>query len=598
MALPRVLIRFLRPYLVILTAVMVYLAYQQLHNAEKAAYQQSHSNIRTATALIQAQIEATLGKFYLLQNSWRENDLSHFMNLSERMLADTPIYADIIQFSPIGQRYRSMSNTLISKETLQDIKWAQLSELAPKFSISSIYEKTPGRWVFAVKHRNMSQLFEVWIEFDLLHTTQYLRDLKTLNHGYVFVVDKETERLVFHPDPSRIGTPSVSYHGGIGSLIEQGLMAGRHEYYYQDNFKLSVFDADNPMDWVFVSGTDRADILSTSYQFSLTATVIASLLLLAVIMNYLTYQLNASLSELNRFDSIADFKAQLRHVFDRFCSHQGLQFCLYDSSTHTFSTVDYHGNKTPVLTDKDLSNRFSPHSLSYVNGRYRDPLAKRLKITQRHYTIPLFDKEELIAVIYLSSVFPTYKSILRMVRDYSEVALTNLLLHHQLKRKDPMTGLDNKLTVRAMLDEAVKQQTPNGIASDTYFAILDIDNFKKINDTYGHLCGDAVIYQMASLMKKSFPRPKGVSLARYGGEEFCILFHANNPQDAKKQVDELRRFIEASPVKFEEHSISFTTSAGVTPILESQHATIGHADKSLYRAKNMGKNLVMLYEPQ
>ncbi len=597
MALPKILIRFLRPYLIVLTAIMVYLAYQQLQRAEQVAYKQSHANIRTASALIQSQIEATLGKFYLLQDSWRENDRTHFMDLSERILADTPIYADIIQFSPIGNRYRSMSGKLIPTEKINSIKWAQLSELAPKFSISSIYEKIPGRWVFAVKHRNPSQLFEVWIEFDLLHTTQYLRDLKTLNNGYVFVVDKETERLVFHPDPKRIGTPSISYHGGIGELVSQGLTQGRHEYYYQENFKISVFDVDNPMDWVFVSGTDRADILSTSYQFSLTATVIASLLLLAVIMNYLTYQLNSALSTLNRFDSIADFKAHLKYVFDRFCTHQGLQFCLYDASTHTFSTIDYHGNKQPVLTDENLAKKFSPHSLSYQHPRYQDPLARTLKISQRHYTIPLFNKDELIAVLYLSAVFPTYKSILRMVRDYSEVALTNLLLHHQLKRKDPMTGLDNKLTVRSMIDNAVSNQRQPGIDPHTYFALLDIDNFKKINDTYGHLCGDAVIYKMATLMKKSFPRPKGVSLARYGGEEFCILFHANNPDDAKKQVDELRRIIETSPITYDDQTIHFTTSAGVTPILESQHATIGHADKALYRAKNMGKNQVVLYQP-
>lgn len=180
-----------------------------------------------------------------------------------------------------------------------------------------------------------------------------------------------------------------------------------------------------------------------------------------------------------------------------------------------------------------------------------------------------------------------------MIRDYSEVALSNLLLHHQLKSKDPMTGLDNKLTVRAFLDEAIANRSDNNGNIQPYFAILDIDNFKAINDNFGHLFGDQVILEMAQLMKQAFPKPKGISLARYGGEEFCILFYAANHEDARQQVDHFRQIIANTTVELNEHRCQFTTSAGVSPILDSQHATIGHADKALYRAKNMGKNQVV-----
>ncbi|MFA0703891.1 diguanylate cyclase, partial [Vibrio sp. 10N.222.48.A8] len=98
-------------------------------------------------------------------------------------------------------------------------------------------------------------------------------DLKTLNNGYVFVVDRATERLVFHPDPQRIGSKSISFHAGISHQLSQGETVGKHEYYYQDNFKISVFDADNSLNWVFIAGTDRHDILTSSHQFTLTGLV-------------------------------------------------------------------------------------------------------------------------------------------------------------------------------------------------------------------------------------------------------------------------------------------------------------------------------------
>ncbi|HAH03642.1 MAG TPA: diguanylate cyclase, partial [Vibrio sp.] len=97
-----------------------------------------------------------------------------------------------------------------------------MDSVVDDFYISSIYQKPDGRWVFAVKHTAERLNEEIWIEFDLLHTTQGLRDLKTLNHGYVFVVDRATERLVFHPNPKRIGSKSISYHAGISHQLSQG----------------------------------------------------------------------------------------------------------------------------------------------------------------------------------------------------------------------------------------------------------------------------------------------------------------------------------------------------------------------------------------
>ena len=582
MALPKLLIRTLRPYIILLVVGMIYAAFHQLNTSEQSAYQQSFANLKTASNLISSQIEAATSKLYLLDDAETK---SQFNSTARSILKHSPAYTDIITVDHRTQQYSSTMLHPIKAEQ-QAIQWHPLGETLPRFSVSSVYQKMPGQWVFAVRYmqRNQSQ---IWIEFDLKYTTQSLRGLKTLSNGYVFVVDSVTGRLVFHPDPLRIGTPSVSYHAGISERIQQGLEFGKHEYYYKDQFKVSVFDSNNPYQWVFIAGTDRSDILASSYQFSLTAIVIASLLLLAMIFNYLTYQLNVSLAELNNKDDLADFKHNLRSILDRFCHHKGIQLCLYDADYGHFSTLDYHGNSHVVLKDKDLAKRFSPSSLSYTSKRYADPLAKRLKINSRHYTIPLFDKDDLIAVIYMQATFPTYRSILRMIRDYSEVALSNLLLHKQLRSKDVMTHLDNKLTIRDKIDANLDQE---GI----YLAILDIDHFKRINDVHGHQCGDKVIMHTADLMKKYFPKPGAISLARYGGEEFCVLFNANDENDAYEQCEMFRHKNEQAELNFEGAEVRFTVSIGITSAEVSQHITIGRADKALYQAKGLGRNQVVL----
>ncbi|WP_082016318.1 diguanylate cyclase [Vibrio sinaloensis] len=583
MALPKILIRTLRPYIILLVLGMIYAAYHQLNQSEKSAYQQSFGNLKTAFHLISSQVEAATSKLYLLNDT---DSLKDFDSTAKRILEHSPAYLDIITVDHQTGQYRSvlLNPTLAEQNTA--MVWSPLNKVDPRFTVSSVYEKQPDQWVFAVKYQQ-SNLNEIWIEFDLKYTTQSLRGLRTLSDGYVFVVDSSTGRLVFHPDPQRIGTPSVSYHAGISEMITNGLRFGRHEYYYKGQFKLSVFDSDNPYQWVFISGTDRSDVLSSSYQFSLTAIVIASLLLLAVAFNYLTYQLNQSLADLNNKHDLPDFKHHLRAILDRFCHHKGIQLCFYDSDYGYFSTIDYHGNSHIVLKDKDLANRFSPSSLRYTAKRYADPLAKKLKIDGRHYTIPLFDKGSLIAVIYMTATFPTYRSILRMIRDYSEVALSNLLLHKKLRSKDVMTHLDNKLTIREKIDSNLDKE---GI----YLAILDIDHFKRINDVHGHQCGDHVILHTAELMKKCFPKPGAMSLARYGGEEFCVLFYANDENDAYEQCELFRQVVEQTELGYEEIEVRYTVSIGITSAQDSQHTTIGRADKALYQAKGLGRNQVVL----
>ncbi|WP_434567413.1 diguanylate cyclase [Vibrio chagasii] len=569
---------------------MLYLAAAQLEKVETAATNQSASNIRIASATIRSNIEAVFGKLYFLETSLglpNTTDFSDqkFRELSDNILKRTPNFSDIIRYQPNSQHYVSTRGLPLSNEQIATIQWHSIDGVVEDFYISSVYQKADGRWVFAVKHTAEKLNEEIWIEFDLLHTTQGLRDLKTLNNGYVFVVDKATERLVFHPEPKRIGSKSISYHAGISHQLSQGQLAGKHEYYYQDNFKISVFDADNSLNWVFIAGTDRHDILTSSHQFTLTGVVLGSLLLLWIGANYLAYRLNVSLSQLNKVEDLASFKRKLKSILDNFTYHKGIQFCLYQPENHSFSTLDYHGNKSTVHCDKALSERFVANAMVYRNGKDADPLARKLKIDQRHYCLPLYSRQQLIAVLYVNANLPISQNILRMIRDYTEVSLSNLLLQHQLSSKDLMTQLDNKSSFNLALENYANQP-------ETYIALLDIDNFDHLNRAYGETVGDKMIKLTAEALRSYFPKPKGLCLARIGGKEFAVLFKANDANDAKFQLDQCRIGVAEKAIVTPDISLSLGVSVGFSQIEGEPDTALALAEQAKLIAQQLGKNRV------
>ncbi|MCG9606522.1 diguanylate cyclase [Vibrio alginolyticus] len=569
---------------------MLYLAAAQLEKVETAATNQSASNIRIASATIRSNIEAVFGKLYFLETSLgipNATDFSDqkFRELSDNILKRTPNFSDIIRYKPNSQHYVSTRGLPLSNEQIATIQWHSIDGVVEDFYISSVYQKADRRWVFAVKHTAEKLNEEIWIEFDLMHTTQGLRDLKTLNNGYVFVVDRATERLVFHPDPQRIGSKSISFHAGISHQLSQGELAGKHEYYYQDNFKISVFDADNSLNWVFIAGTDRHDILTSSHQFTLTGLVLGSLLLLWIGANYLAYRLNVSLSQLNKVEDLASFKRKLKSILDNFTYHKGIQFCLYQPENHSFSTLDYHGNKSTVHCDKSLSERFVANAMVYRNGKDADPLARKLKIDQRHYCLPLYSRQQLIAVLYVNANLPISQNILRMIRDYTEVSLSNLLLQHQLSSKDLMTQLDNKSSFNLALENYADQ-------SETYIALLDIDNFDHLNRAYGEAVGDKMIKLTAEALRSYFPKPKGLCLARVGGKEFAVLFKANDANDAKFQLDQCRIGVAEKAIVTPDISLSLGVSVGFSQIEGEPDTALALAEQAKLIAQQLGKNRV------
>lgn len=133
--------------------------------------------------------------------------------------------------------------------------------------------------------------------------------------------------------------------------------------------------------------------------------------------------------------------------------------------------------------------------------------------------------------------------------------------------------------------------------SDFSVAIIDIDNFKKINDIYGHSTGDEVLKSFGDLIKKHL-RINDI-VGRIGGEEFAVFMMENNPNEAVVPLEMIRAITEEQTSKYNNNEISYTVCIGVSGgnarICGDLSTVMMQADDALYKAKNNGKNRIEIY---
>lgn len=160
--------------------------------------------------------------------------------------------------------------------------------------------------------------------------------------------------------------------------------------------------------------------------------------------------------------------------------------------------------------------------------------------------------------------------------------------------RNPLTGLYNRRALDQFGDEMVKEEHAKG--QPVSVAMIDIDRFKTINDTFGHPIGDEVLVvvsqRMLNVLKKSD------ILTRYGGEEFALLMIGADLASAHAVCERLRRVVSQSPVMTSSGNISVTVSIGVECIAQGDdyfRDALAAADKALYQAKRQGRDQVCTY---
>ncbi len=179
----------------------------------------------------------------------------------------------------------------------------------------------------------------------------------------------------------------------------------------------------------------------------------------------------------------------------------------------------------------------------------------------------------------------------------SEIAVLNNILIISTYTKDALTGL----LTRRVFDTVFFNQIDIAKATENSFSIMmcDLDHFKEVNDTYGHLAGDQVLIQFSAIMKSILRKSDFVF--RYGGEEFIVIFPATAYDEAKKITDKIRQKLESMPIAHEGKVINSTASFGVIEVNPLNHAVIDpqtlknylqEVDVRLYMAKQNGRNRV------
>lgn len=160
----------------------------------------------------------------------------------------------------------------------------------------------------------------------------------------------------------------------------------------------------------------------------------------------------------------------------------------------------------------------------------------------------------------------------------------------EMAMKDGLTGLYNHALLIELFEKEIdKQQRNNGSIS---FAMIDIDNFKKINDTYGHISGDTVLKELSNILMSSVRG--GDIVGRYGGEEFSIVFPGIDEQNAFQLCERIRKEVEDFNFEIGIETVKITISIGINfnelKGIINKREIIQKADEALYRAKHNGRN--------
>ena len=265
---------------------------------------------------------------------------------------------------------------------------------------------------------------------------------------------------------------------------------------------------------------------------------------------------------------------------------------------------------------------FKPLNWAIGSGEYTSSIVKSIKKKQKE----LKEKEDRVIyhVILLSALFTFISSIIMLIISNKVTDIFSKYKNHlkhvneslelkvqhrtkeleeskeKLRRMalhDPLTDLYNRRYFDTVIEELLSLSIRKN--ESLSLVLIDIDHFKKINDTYGHDVGDMVLIELAKQLKELLRHSDVIT--RIGGEEFAIVFPNTETLGAYKTGEKIREKIEKLQIKIDkETSIKFTISIGITAfdknLDKDANTIIKRADKALYEAKHAGRNKVIVYE--
>lgn len=246
----------------------------------------------------------------------------------------------------------------------------------------------------------------------------------------------------------------------------------------------------------------------------------------------------------------------------------------------------------PLLVEDAKSDfRFDPEKIQTEDDR----LARSL------ISAPLTVGEKTVGILRVDS--PAEHSFntedlrfLTTVADLGAVALENAQLFERVEDlaiRDSLTGVFLRRYLLERLSREVARHAQQ--EAELSFLMIDLDNFKKYNDRFGHTAGDIVLKTIALILTEMFNKP-GQVVCRYGGEEFCILLPDCSKKKAAQLAEDIRRRVESQTIILRRERTKITVSIGVASLPKDGRAKeelVQKADAALYKAKSEGRNRVV-----
>jgi diguanylate cyclase (GGDEF)-like protein len=292
---------------------------------------------------------------------------------------------------------------------------------------------------------------------------------------------------------------------------------------------------------------------------------------------------------------IAEDDPVSRRVLEAFLVKWGYQVVTATDGLDALKVLEADNAPPLAVLDWMMPGLEGPQVCQRVRARPDRPYTYILLLTARSRKDDLLQGLESGADDYLTKPFDAQELRARLHVGRRILDLQNGLIaaREELRFRathDELTGLAN----RRVILEAISREHSRHLRDGGSFGIIliDLDHFKNINDTHGHLAGDAVLKEAARRMTNSV-RPYD-TVGRYGGEEFLVLVPSCDPEGAMKLAERIRESLHAQPIVADVGPVHITASCGVAASsianpLDPQNL-LRLADEALYRAKEQGRN--------
>jgi diguanylate cyclase (GGDEF)-like protein len=242
-----------------------------------------------------------------------------------------------------------------------------------------------------------------------------------------------------------------------------------------------------------------------------------------------------------------------------------------------------HAKLAFTNTYKEIAKK-SISSYQETNGKFE-------KLGKLHQTALEEAKDHLIDLPAITNKFNEIQT--HITQEVKKANETITQLNQQIKELEEDSNLDalTKVFNRRALDRYLASVMKKGhLQHDLYLLILDIDDFKSINDTYGHVAGDKILIFIANLLRNTLR--DGDKIFRYGGEEFVIILNRITENKCEEIAQRILHIISTNTLLYKGDSVNVTVSIGATKYVngDDPDTLIARADKALYSSKGKGKN--------